>query len=219
MIAFLAAAGFLPSLMQQQLLHAPPAHPHPTCHASPPPRCPALQEKARKPEWLKREIPGGAAYAGIKSKLRELKLATVCEEAKCPNLGECWGGGEGHAATATIMLMGDTCTRGCRFCAVKTSRAPPPLDPLEPENTAKVGCGCGGVGWGVVWWGGVEWREVRRRIEGQLQHAADSRKSRLRVSGHLVLPRPTCTPHNPLSLSPARPPARLWRPGASTMWC
>ncbi|KAL4426082.1 hypothetical protein ABPG77_002668 [Micractinium sp. CCAP 211/92] len=98
---------------------------------------PPPKEKARKPEWLKREIPGGAAYAGIKSKLRELKLATVCEEAKCPNLGECWGGGEGHAATATIMLMGDTCTRGCRFCAVKTSRAPPPLDPLEPENTAK----------------------------------------------------------------------------------
>ena len=51
---------------------------------------------------------------------------------------ECWGGGDGHTATATIMLMGDTCTRGCRFCAVKTSRAPPPLDPLEPENTAKV---------------------------------------------------------------------------------
>ncbi|KAL4452191.1 hypothetical protein ABPG75_007853 [Micractinium tetrahymenae] len=98
---------------------------------------PAPKEKVRKPEWLKREIPGGSAYAGIKSKLRELKLATVCEEAKCPNLGECWQGGEGHAATATIMLMGDTCTRGCRFCAVKTSRAPPPLDPLEPENTAK----------------------------------------------------------------------------------
>ena len=52
---------------------------------------------------------------------------------------ECWGGGDGHTATATIMLMGDTCTRGCRFCAVKTSRAPPPLDPAEPENTAKVG--------------------------------------------------------------------------------
>ncbi len=65
----------------------------------------------------------------------------VCEEAKCPNLGECWKGGDGHAATATIMLMGDTCTRGCRFCAVKTSRAPPPLDPNEPENTAKVGGG------------------------------------------------------------------------------
>lgn len=82
-------------------------------------------------------MPGGENYTKIKSKLRELKLSTVCEEAKCPNIGECWGGGDGHAATATIMLMGDTCTRGCRFCAVKTSNAPPPLDPEEPENTAR----------------------------------------------------------------------------------
>jgi len=96
-----------------------------------------VQERARKPDWLKRIIPGGDNYTAIKLKLRELKLATVCEEARCPNIGECWGGSDGHAATATIMLMGDTCTRGCRFCAVKTSRAPPPLDPLEPENTAK----------------------------------------------------------------------------------
>ena len=56
---------------------------------------------------------------------------------RCPNIGECWGGGDGHTATATVMLMGDTCTRGCRFCAVKTSRAPPPLDPDEPQNVAK----------------------------------------------------------------------------------
>ena len=96
-----------------------------------------MQERVRKPEWLKREIPGGENYTRIKSKLRELKLSTVCEEARCPNIGECWGGGEDQSATATIMLMGDTCTRGCRFCAVKTSRAPPPLDPDEPENTAK----------------------------------------------------------------------------------
>jgi lipoyl synthase len=96
-----------------------------------------LQERARKPDWLKRTLPGGEKFAAIKSKLRELKLSTVCEEARCPNIGECWGGSEGHAATATIMLMGDTCTRGCRFCAVKTSRKPPPLDPEEPANTAK----------------------------------------------------------------------------------
>lgn len=98
---------------------------------------PNWKEKARKPDWLKREVPGGDKYTQIKSKLRELKLHTVCEEARCPNIGECWGGGEDHTATATIMLMGDTCTRGCRFCAVKTSKAPPPLDPNEPENTAK----------------------------------------------------------------------------------
>lgn len=98
---------------------------------------PNWKEKARKPDWLKRTLPAGPQYTHIKAKLRELKLSTVCEEAKCPNIGECWGGGEGQTATATIMLMGDTCTRGCRFCAVKTSRAPGPLDPMEPENTAK----------------------------------------------------------------------------------
>ena len=97
----------------------------------------SVQEKKRKPDWLKREVPGGENYTRIKAKLRELKLHTVCEEARCPNIGECWGGGEEQTATATIMLMGDTCTRGCRFCAVKTSRAPPPLDPNEPANTAK----------------------------------------------------------------------------------
>jgi len=68
--------------------------------------------------------------------VRELGLATVCEEAKCPNIGECWGGGEGSTATATIMIMGDTCTRGCSFCSVKTSRTPPPLDLEEPEKVA-----------------------------------------------------------------------------------
>ncbi len=60
------------------------------------------------------------------------RLATVCEEARCPNIGECWGGG-----TATIMVMGDTCTRGCRFCNVKTAKNPGALDPEEPKNVAK----------------------------------------------------------------------------------
>ncbi|KAL2754111.1 hypothetical protein ACRALDRAFT_1032131 [Sodiomyces alcalophilus JCM 7366] len=93
----------------------------------------------RLPEWLKTGIPGGgnANFAAIKRDLRGLNLHTVCEEARCPNIGECWGGSSKSAATATIMLMGDTCTRGCRFCSVKTSRAPPPLDPHEPENTAE----------------------------------------------------------------------------------
>ena len=98
----------------------------------------SLKDKSvRKPAWMKRTIPSGDRYVQIKSKLRELNLSTVCEEARCPNLGECWGGGEGQTATATIMIMGDTCTRGCRFCAVKTSRAPPPLDPDEPANVAE----------------------------------------------------------------------------------
>ena len=67
-----------------------------------------------KPKWMKEAIPGGEKYVQIKKKLRELKLHTVCEEARCPNLGECWSGGETGTATATIMILGDTCTRGCR---------------------------------------------------------------------------------------------------------
>ncbi|KAI3937069.1 hypothetical protein MKX01_015284 [Papaver californicum] len=90
-----------------------------------------------KPKWMKESIPGGSKYAKIKKKLRDLNLHTVCEEAKCPNLGECWSGGETGTATATIMILGDTCTRGCRFCNVKTSRTPPPPDPNEPSNVAE----------------------------------------------------------------------------------
>ncbi|XP_069781003.1 lipoyl synthase, mitochondrial isoform X1 [Narcine bancroftii] len=92
-------------------------------------------ERLRLPPWLKTEIPLGKNYNKLKNTLRNLNLHTVCEEARCPNIGECWGGERG-TATATIMLMGDTCTRGCRFCSVKTSRKPPPLDPDEPINTA-----------------------------------------------------------------------------------
>ncbi|KZO96063.1 mitochondrial Lipoyl synthase [Calocera viscosa TUFC12733] len=97
----------------------------------------------RLPEHLKTSIPTGKNFSRIKQDLRGLGLHTVCEEARCPNIGTCWGGGgkDGEdgkrTATATIMLMGDTCTRGCRFCSVKTSRTPPPLDPHEPENTAE----------------------------------------------------------------------------------
>lgn len=92
----------------------------------------------RLPSYTKTRIPKGHNFGRIKRDLRGLGLATVCEEARCPNIGECWGGSGGkEAATATIMLMGDTCTRACRFCAVKTSRTPAPLDPHEPENTAE----------------------------------------------------------------------------------
>jgi lipoic acid synthetase len=89
-----------------------------------------------KPAWLKAEAPTGENYTKLRDTVRTLNLATVCEEARCPNIGECWGGKEG-TATATIMIMGDTCTRGCAFCSVKTSRNPPPLDPDEPENVSK----------------------------------------------------------------------------------
>ena len=91
----------------------------------------------RLPEWLKTPIPDNNNYKKIKNDLRGLNLHTVCEEARCPNISDCWGGSSKSAATATIMLMGDTCTRGCRFCSVKTSKAPSPLDPHEPEHTAE----------------------------------------------------------------------------------
>ena len=85
----------------------------------------------RKPDWLKVRAPSGENYGQIKNMLGELKLATVCQEARCPNMGECWAGG-----TATIMIMGDTCTRGCKFCNVKTGNPKGILDPLEPEKVA-----------------------------------------------------------------------------------
>ncbi|VVC91194.1 unnamed protein product [Leptidea sinapis] len=92
--------------------------------------------RLRLPPWLKTSIPTGSKFSGLKQQLRSLKLSTVCEEARCPNIGECWSGGKHGTSTATIMLMGDTCTRGCMFCSVKTSKAPPPLNPDEPFNTA-----------------------------------------------------------------------------------
>lgn len=92
--------------------------------------------KALKPSWLKVSGAGGPHYERLRSTVRSLGLATVCEEARCPNIGECWNGGDDETATATIMIMGDTCTRGCRFCSVKTSRSPQPLDPEEPQRTA-----------------------------------------------------------------------------------
>jgi lipoic acid synthetase len=103
----------------------------------------AASASATKPPWLRQRAPQGERYEYLFAQMKELGLATVCQEAQCPNIGECWGGAAGadgadaaHTATATIMLMGDTCTRGCRFCAVNTSQAPPPLDPAEPANTA-----------------------------------------------------------------------------------
>ena len=86
---------------------------------------------SKKPPWLKVPFPGGDRYSWIKSRSTRLNLSTVCEEANCPNIGECWNGG-----TATFMLMGDTCTRGCRFCAVKSSKYPPALEADEPSKLA-----------------------------------------------------------------------------------
>ena len=92
--------------------------------------------KARlpKPAWLKVPLPGGEGYAKLKGLTRELNLHTVCESARCPNIGECW---KGEHATMTLMVLGDECTRRCRFCAVKTvDRAAPP-DPDEPRHVGE----------------------------------------------------------------------------------
>lgn len=88
--------------------------------------------RERKPAWLKVRAPGGESYARVKQTLRDLDLYTVCEEARCPNVGECWGAG-----TATVMLLGHTCTRGCRFCAVTTGNPRGAVDPREPEHVGR----------------------------------------------------------------------------------
>lgn len=85
----------------------------------------------QKPPWLKIRPPR-EKFSSVQETVQRYRLHTVCEEAKCPNLSECWSGG-----TATFMVMGDTCTRGCRFCAVKTFFKGQPLDPEEPVNVAK----------------------------------------------------------------------------------
>lgn len=92
---------------------------------------PASRRYPRKPEWLRVRLPSGEAPAHIKKLLHEGHLHTVCEEARCPNQGECWG-----QRTATFLIMGDVCTRNCRFCNVRTGR-PAPLDPEEPRHVAE----------------------------------------------------------------------------------
>lgn len=86
----------------------------------------------RKPQWLRAPLPAGHHFDGVREVVREHRLATVCEEAKCPNIGECW-----NAGTATLMLMGAVCTRACRFCAVDTGNPHGWLDADEPANTAR----------------------------------------------------------------------------------
>ena len=88
-------------------------------------------ELIRKPVWLRVRAPAGENYTKVKQSLRSLNLHTVCEEARCPNISECWGIG-----TATIMIMGDICSRGCRFCAINSGK-PVLLDAGEPERVAK----------------------------------------------------------------------------------
>lgn len=85
-----------------------------------------------KPRWLRAPMPAGPRFETLRQTVREHRLSTVCEEAHCPNIGECW-----NAGTATLMLMGSVCTRACRFCAVDTGNPHGWLDPDEPDNAAR----------------------------------------------------------------------------------
>ena len=89
------------------------------------------RQPRRRPEWIKVRAPSGETYEWLRGMMRSKSLHTVCEEARCPNMGECWGSG-----TATFLLMGDVCTRSCGFCDIATGR-PAPLDWLEPERVAR----------------------------------------------------------------------------------
>ncbi|MGH3117950.1 MAG: lipoyl synthase [Gaiellales bacterium] len=102
-----------------------------TRSALPAPGAASPAPPARKPAWLKVKAPGGPNYVQLKSMMRELGLHTVCEEARCPNIGECWE----HQA-ATFMILGDVCTRNCTYCAVSHG-TPRPFDPLEPVRLAE----------------------------------------------------------------------------------
>ena len=88
--------------------------------------------RQQRPEWLKAKIPGGTEYARLNDIMRSHKLHTVCEEARCPNMGECW-----NLGTATFMILGDICTRSCGFCAVKTGRPDYRLDWDEPRRVVE----------------------------------------------------------------------------------
>ncbi|MBI2559028.1 lipoyl synthase [Candidatus Woesearchaeota archaeon] len=91
-----------------------------------------MEQQLQKPQWLKIKLTTNEEFSNIKSALKKHSLHTVCESAHCPNISECWNGG-----TATFMLMGDTCTRGCKFCAVKTGNPMKQLDLDEPKKLAK----------------------------------------------------------------------------------
>ncbi|MDO8627582.1 MAG: lipoyl synthase [Candidatus Diapherotrites archaeon] len=91
-----------------------------------------LTQIGQKPEWLKIRPPTTEQYSQLRQKISGLKLVTVCQEAHCPNMAECWSGG-----TATFMVLGDTCTRGCRFCAIKTARKGQEVDEDEPRKLAE----------------------------------------------------------------------------------
>jgi lipoic acid synthetase len=103
----------------------PVAAPSPPTESTPPPA-----PRSRRPEWLRAKLPAGENYEDLRHLMREQRLHTVCEEARCPNIGECW-----NHRTATFLLLGEVCTRGCRYCAIAKGK-PAPLDEGEPDRIA-----------------------------------------------------------------------------------
>ena len=119
-------------MTRKQMIEIPVQQPTGTPNAELPfPRDAKWKERPQKPSWLRVKLQTGESYANIRKMTEGLRLNTVCQEARCPNIFECWSEG-----TATFMVMGDTCTRACGFCAVKTGR-PDPLDTEEPEHVAE----------------------------------------------------------------------------------
>jgi lipoic acid synthetase len=172
---------------------------------------------ARKPSWLKVKAPGGPNYAHIKNLMRELELHTVCEEARCPNVGECWE----HKA-ATFMILGDVCTRNCTYCAVAHG-TPKVFDPLEPVRLAEAVARMGlehvvitSVDRDDLPNGGAEAfagciTEIRRRLpETSVEVLIPDFKGSERALGIVMEARPDILNHN---LETAERLYRLTRPG------
>jgi hypothetical protein len=154
------------------------------------PDTPAL----KKPDWIRVRAPGARAFEETRAILRDHRLTTVCEEASCPNIGECWG-----RRHATFMILGDTCTRACAFCNVRTGK-PGALDPDEPTRVATAvaaldlarGGDLGRSRQSCRQWGGAfprhHWRHPRR--EASIRQSGFMRRRRAQI----VLEAPTCSP-------------------------
>ena len=161
---------------------------------------PVERAPKRKPEWLKVRLPSGESYENVLGEVRRLQLHTVCQEAMCPNIGECWGAG-----TATIMILGDTCTRGCHFCNVKTGSPKGEVDWMEPKRVAEA---VARTGLEVSRAHGRRPRRPRRRRRGDLrQHRADDPQAGSR--------RESRVPHRRLRRRPRRARHRARRAARS----
>jgi len=183
---------------------------------------PAFAAKyARKPGWLRVSLPSGDDYERVKAKVNSLALNTVCKEAACPNLAECWGAG-----TATIMILGEKCTRGCRFCNVKTGNPRGEVDWLEPVRVAEA---VRDLGWKYLVLTAVDRddladggalifantvREIRRRVDGaRVEILSGDYRGDLRALDIVMDARPDVFAHNLETVRRLTPSVRDKRAG------